>query len=247
MRIRPTLLVCAATLVALSFPGSATADPSGGVAAPDGGGAGEASGGGAYGGPVPAAKKQARSPAQRRRVARRLKRRRLEQRRRERARQAPQPAPPAPELPAPAPVPSGDHVFPVAGSFSLGGDDAEFGAPRRGHRHMGHDISAARGTPVVAPFGGVVEWVRYQRGGAGHYVVLGGADGFDYVFMHLRRGSIVVSAGQAVAPGAPIGEVGNSGRSFGAHLHFEVWVGGWYEKGGEPVDPLPLLEDWASR
>jgi murein DD-endopeptidase MepM/ murein hydrolase activator NlpD len=144
-------------------------------------------------------------------------------------------------------VPAGDHAFPVAGAYSLGGEEAVFGAPRRGHRHMGHDISAARGTPVVAPHGGMVEWVRYQRSGAGHYVVLGGADGHDYVFMHLRRGSIVVAPGQGVATGQPIAEVGNSGRSFGAHLHFEVWTGGWYEKGGEPIDPLPLLLGWATR
>ena len=149
--------------------------------------------------------------------------------------------PPAPVLPA------GEHVFPVAGPYSLGGEGAVFGAPRRGHTHMGHDLSAARGTPVVAPFAGVIDWVRYQRAGAGHYVVLDADDERDYVFMHLRRGSIPVAEGQRVAAGEQIGEVGNSGRSFGAHLHFEVWVGGWYERGGEPVDPLPLLESWASR
>jgi murein DD-endopeptidase MepM/ murein hydrolase activator NlpD len=65
--------------------------------------------------------------------------------------------------------------------------------------------------------------------------------------MHLRRSSIPVVAGQRVTAGDRIGEVGNTGRSFGAHLHFEVWVGGWFEKGGEPVDPLPLLQDWATR
>jgi murein DD-endopeptidase MepM/ murein hydrolase activator NlpD len=91
----------------------------------------------------------------------------------------------------------------------------------------------------------VVEQVRYQRNGAGHYVVVDGdGEDLDYVFMHLRRGSIPVQAGQHVATGELIGEVGNTGRSFGAHLHFEVWLGGWYEKGGEPVDPLPLLRAW---
>jgi murein DD-endopeptidase MepM/ murein hydrolase activator NlpD len=100
---------------------------------------------------------------------------------------------------------------------------------------------------VVAPYAGTIAWVRYQRGGAGHYVVLDADDERDYVFMHLRRGSIPVVAGQRVAAGDQIGEVGNTGRSFGAHLHFEVWVGGWFEKGGEPVDPLPLLQDWATR
>jgi murein DD-endopeptidase MepM/ murein hydrolase activator NlpD len=147
-----------------------------------------------------------------------------------------------------APVlPAGEHVFPVAGAYSLGGKDSRFGASRGDHTHQGQDIAAARGTPVVAPYAGTIAWVRYQRAGAGHYVVLDADDERDYVFMHLRRGSIPVSQGQRVAAGERIGEVGNTGRSFGAHLHFEVWVGGWYEKGGEPVDPLPLLEDWATR
>lgn len=139
----------------------------------------------------------------------------------------------------------GRHRFPIAGAFDLGGTDARFGARRSGHRHQGQDISAALGTPVVAPWAGVVEYVRYQRNGAGHYVVLDGDDeDLDYVFMHLRGGSIPVRAGQHVAAGELIGEVGSTGRSSGAHLHFEVWVGGWYEQGGEPVDPLPLLRAW---
>ena len=179
-----------------------------------------AGGGAHYGEAVPAARQRKRRPARRRRAP----------------------------APAPAPViPSGDHVFPVAGEYSLGADDAKFGAPRSGHTHMGHDVSAARGTPVVAPYAGVIDWVRFQRAGAGHYVVLDADDDHDYVFMHRRRGSIPVAAGQRVAAGEQIGQVGNSGRSFGAHLHFEVWVGGWYEKGGDPVDPLPLLLDWATR
>jgi murein DD-endopeptidase MepM/ murein hydrolase activator NlpD len=216
VHIRPTLLACAAALVALSAPGPATADPSGGAAAPVGsGGSADSSGGSPYGTPVPASSERRRVRARQRRAA--------------------------PALPA------GEHVFPVAGPYSFGGEDALFGAPRRGHRHMGHDISAARGTPVVAPFAGTIDWVRFQRGGAGHYVVLDADDDHDYVFMHLRRGSIPVVAGQLVAAGDRIGEIGNSGRSFGAHLHFEVWVGGWYEKGGEAIDPLPLLQDWATR
>jgi murein DD-endopeptidase MepM/ murein hydrolase activator NlpD len=222
VRLRPILPVLVATLLALSLPSPATAGSGGGAAAPTGN---QAGGGGAhYGGAVPAARRQSKHRPARRKPARRQ--------------------PPVLEAPA---LPAGDHVFPVAGAYDLGGDDARFGAPRSGHTHQGQDIAAVRGTAVVAPYAGVVDWVRYQRGGAGHYVVLDADDDRDYVFMHLRRGSIRVVAGQRVAAGDQIGEVGNSGRSFGAHLHLEVWVGGWFEKGGEPVDPLPLLEAWSSR
>jgi murein DD-endopeptidase MepM/ murein hydrolase activator NlpD len=139
-----------------------------------------------------------------------------------------------------------DHVFPLVGAFDWGGDGARFGASRRGHIHQGQDLAAAEGTPVVAPYGGVIETVRYQAGGAGHYVVLDGArEDRDYVFMHLRDGSVLVREGQNVSTGQRIGEVGTTGSSSGPHLHFEVWVGGWYA-GGAPIDPLPLLQEWAA-
>ena len=137
------------------------------------------------------------------------------------------------------------HRFPLAGSFTYGGDDSRFGAARRGHAHQGQDLAAPEGTPVLAPRGGLVKTVQYQASGAGHYVVLDGADEErDYVFMHLRSGSIAVREGQTVRTGQRLGEVGNTGRSFGAHLHFEVWTGGGWFSGGRPVDPLPLLKAW---
>ena len=138
------------------------------------------------------------------------------------------------------------HVFPLAGSFDWGNEGSRFGARRKGHLHQGHDLAAAEGTPVVAPRGGLVKAVGYQRGGAGHYLVVDGAtESRDYVFMHLRSGSIPVSTGDPVRTGQLVGEVGNTGRSFGAHLHFEIWVGGWFS-GGAPVDPLPFLQAWAA-
>jgi murein DD-endopeptidase MepM/ murein hydrolase activator NlpD len=138
------------------------------------------------------------------------------------------------------------HRFPVAGPFGWGGPDARFGAKRKGHRHQGQDLSAALGTPVVAPRDGVVETVGYQARGAGHYLVLDGdGEDYDYVFMHLRRGSISVAGGARVRIGQQLGEVGSTGGSSGPHLHFEIWVGGWFT-GGKPIDPLPLLQAWAS-
>jgi murein DD-endopeptidase MepM/ murein hydrolase activator NlpD len=137
------------------------------------------------------------------------------------------------------------HRFPLVGDFSYGGEDSRFGAPRKGHTHQGQDLSAAEGTPVVAPAGGTVETVEFQRNGAGHYVVVGGYDGRDYVFMHLRTGSIVVEKGGRVLTGQRLADVGNTGSSSGAHLHFEIWegAGGWFD-GGQPIDPLPLLKSW---
>jgi murein DD-endopeptidase MepM/ murein hydrolase activator NlpD len=141
---------------------------------------------------------------------------------------------------------SGEHAFPLAGAFDWGGRDARFGAKRKGHRHQGQDLAAALGTPVVAPHAGVVEAVAFQAKAAGNYVVID-SDGedYDFVFMHLRTGSIEVVVGDHVRLGERIGAVGSTGESSGPHLHFEIWVGGWYV-GGHPIDPLPLLKSWAA-
>jgi murein DD-endopeptidase MepM/ murein hydrolase activator NlpD len=137
------------------------------------------------------------------------------------------------------------HAFPIAGSYDWGGEGSRFGAEREGHSHQGHDLAAAEGTPVVAPRRGLVEAVQYQAHGAGHYIVLDGDDeDRDYVFMHLKSGSILVEEGDRVPTAQAIAEVGNTGGSSGPHLHFEIWVGGWFT-GGEPIDPLPLLQSWA--
>jgi len=135
------------------------------------------------------------------------------------------------------------HRFPIAGAFSWGGPDGRFGARRRGHRHQGQDLPAASGTPVIAPYRGVVAAVQYQGRGAGHYVVIHSAD-YDYVFMHLLGGSTLVRVGQRVRTGQRIASVGSSGESTGPHLHLELWVGGWFA-GGDPIDPLPLLQEWS--
>jgi murein DD-endopeptidase MepM/ murein hydrolase activator NlpD len=138
-----------------------------------------------------------------------------------------------------APMPAG--LFPVQGPYTFGGPDSRFGAARDGHMHQGQDIAAEEGTPVVSPVAGTVNVIAYQAKGAGHYIVISG----DYVFMHLQAGSILVAKGQAVVPGQRIASVGNTGESEGPHLHFEYWPNGWWAKGSEPVDPLPMLQAWA--
>lgn len=137
-----------------------------------------------------------------------------------------------------------DHRFPLTGPFSFGSDGARFGAGRPGHLHQGQDLMADAGTPIVAPYGGVISYVAYQANAAGYYVVLHADDGRDYVFMHLLKDSTAVKTGERVTAGQRIGRVGSTGRSSGPHLHFEIWAGGPWQFGGKPIDPLPLLKSW---
>jgi murein DD-endopeptidase MepM/ murein hydrolase activator NlpD len=146
--------------------------------------------------------------------------------------------------PPPAPVASG--VFPIQGPYGFGGEEARFGAQRDGHIHQGQDITAAEGTPLVAPVASSVYWVDVQPKGAGHYVVLRGPDGTDYVFMHLAKGSVTAVKGAMLAAGQQFAQVGSTGASSGPHLHFEIWPQGWYSsKESQPIDPLPQLLAWA--
>jgi murein DD-endopeptidase MepM/ murein hydrolase activator NlpD len=137
------------------------------------------------------------------------------------------------------------HAFPLVGQFTYGLDaDGRFGAERTGHSHEGQDIPAPTGTAVVAPRGGLIKHVGYQKGGAGYYFVLHGEGGtFDYVFDHLRKYSILVRTGDTVLTGQQLAQVGATGDATGPHLHFEIWEGPWFE-GGQPIDPLPYLRRW---
>ena len=158
----------------------------------------------------------------------------------------PKPAPSPAPAPTPAPsAPSGSGVFPVRGTYSFGSDGSRFGAGRSGHRHEGQDMAAAEGTPVVSPLSGTVAFVDFQKGGAGWYVVINADDGRSLFFAHLKTDSITVKAGSAVRAGTQIAQVGNTGSSSGPHLHFEIWEGGWRDRGGRPIDPLPQLNAWA--
>jgi hypothetical protein len=143
--------------------------------------------------------------------------------------------------PAHAPVTQSTGVFPVAGPHTYGDG---FGVNRGDHIHMGQDMPAAEGTPLVSPRRGTVQATGYSASGAGNYVVIrdSGRDR-TYVFMHLESGSVAVSEGQSVAAGQRIGRVGSTGDATGPHLHFEEWIGAWYG-GGHAIDPLPDLRRW---
>jgi murein DD-endopeptidase MepM/ murein hydrolase activator NlpD len=258
------LATAAPAVAAQDVPGAGAHAAAGGVSAPQPEGSGT-SGGASYGTlqQLDAERDARRRKAERRAAAKRraLARKRAAAQRasarkrarklakakaraRARARRQARRRTPAP-APVTAPAPASDHVFPVAGAFSLGGKDSRFGAGRPGHVHQGQDILADSGTPIVAPWPGTVRFVKFQAGGAGYYVVLAGdGENRDYVFMHLLKGSTTVAPGDRVAKGQQFAAVGSTGSSSGPHLHFEIWVGGWYVKGGAPVDPLPILQSW---
>jgi hypothetical protein len=164
---------------------------------------------------------------------------------------APAPPPPpasAPPLeagvPTPAQTAAAGAVFPVAGPHNFGGPEDRYGAPRGEHVHQGQDVLAAEGTPVLAPLAGTISSTSYQAGGAGYYVVEHTAVGFDFMFAHCQAGTLAVSLGEGVAAGAPLCHAGQTGDATAPHLHFEMWVGGWWAPGGHPIDPLPYLEAW---
>ena len=133
-----------------------------------------------------------------------------------------------------------DHKFPVRGKHDYGEFAASFGG---GRGHQGQDVFAECGTPLVAARGGTVLFKSFQSR-AGHYVVIDGAGtDLDYAYMHLQHAA-VVNKGDKVVTGQRIGNVGDTGRASGCHLHFELWSGpGWY-RGGKPMDPLPFLRAW---
>jgi murein DD-endopeptidase MepM/ murein hydrolase activator NlpD len=105
---------------------------------------------------------------------------------------------------------------------------SQFGQ-RHGKQHRGTDFAAEMGTPIGASRGGVVRKVGNQPNGAGNYVVIDHGGGWVTKYFHMSK--INVTEGQKVKSGFEIGGVGNSGRSTGPHLHFEIW------KDGKAVDP----------
>lgn len=89
--------------------------------------------------------------------------------------------------------------------------------------HEGMDFSANIGTPIYATGNGTVTKAGWQSG-YGRVVVINHGYGFETLYAHMNK--INVRVGQKVNRGETIGEVGNSGKSTGPHLHYEVHVKG---------------------
>jgi murein DD-endopeptidase MepM/ murein hydrolase activator NlpD len=101
------------------------------------------------------------------------------------------------------------------------------------HFHTGMDLVEPFGSPVYAADDGVVALVGSSSSGYGNYVVIAHSGGLDTLYGHLS--TAVVTVGQVVTQGQPIGLEGSSGNSTGAHLHFELRIN------QKPIDPAPYL------
>ena len=125
---------------------------------------------------------------------------------------------------------SGSMVWPVNGPIT-----GVFGEQRPGHLHAGIDIAASEGTPILAADSGRVVLMQGvgASGGYGNYTCIQHTATLSSCYAHQVR--FGTSLGASVSQGQVIGAVGNTGNSFGAHLHFEVRVN------GSPVDPMGYL------
>jgi murein DD-endopeptidase MepM/ murein hydrolase activator NlpD len=100
--------------------------------------------------------------------------------------------------------------------------------------HHGLDLGSPSGSRIKAAAAGRVVFAG-ERGGYGNLVVVDHGDGTKTRYAHCR--AIGVEVGQAVEAGEPIAEVGNTGRSTGPHLHFEL------RRDDEAVDPTEWLRE----
>ena len=95
--------------------------------------------------------------------------------------------------------------------------------PRRRRFHYGLDLAMPTGEPIYAAFDGVVRFSKYNRS-YGHLIVIRHDNGLETYYAHLSKRH--VAPGTRVRAGEEIGLCGNTGRSRGSHLHFEIRYNG---------------------
>lgn len=117
------------------------------------------------------------------------------------------------DLPGNATAGSGSFIWPASGNIYQGFWTG----------HPAIDIAARSGAPVLAADSGYVIVAGWDNNGYGYHVVIDHGNGYQTLYAHLQ--AYYVDAGQNVAKGAQIGEMGSTGRSTGPHLHFEVRQG----------------------
>jgi len=121
--------------------------------------------------------------------------------------------------------------YTVTSKFGLRKLEAEAGA----RQHTGIDLAAPMGTTYYAVASGVV--IRAgSYGGYGYAIEIDHGGGITSLYGH--SSALLVKVGDKVVAGQAIGKVGDTGYSFGPHLHFEIHIKSW----GNAIDPAPSLE-----
>ena len=119
-------------------------------------------------------------------------------------------------------VPNVPPLLPEPGTFYLSSSfgyrtDPIYGDSRR---HQGQDFASTIGNPVYATGDAVVEKTAFQSRGYGNEIILDHGYGYETRYAHLN--TIEVAEGMKVHRGDRIGTLGNTGKSTGPHLHYEV-------------------------
>ena len=107
-----------------------------------------------------------------------------------------------------------DFVIPFNGMIT-----SQFGWRKR-RPHYGTDIDLETGDTVVSAFDGMVRISKSNVRGYGNVVIIRHDNGLETVYAHLSK--LLVDPGQKIRAGEILGLGGNTGRSYGAHLHFEI-------------------------
>lgn len=107
------------------------------------------------------------------------------------------------------------------------------GTKKKKKPHLGIDLAAPRGTPILAAQNGVIIYTGREFKGYGKMIMIENGNGWATLYAHLDK--FFVTEGQKVRRGEVIGAMGNTGRSTGSHLHFEI------RRQSGPIDPLPFL------
>ncbi len=97
-------------------------------------------------------------------------------------------------------------------------------------KHTGMDFTAPSGTDIYSTGDGMVEKVEYSRNGYGKHIIV--SHGYGYKTLYAHMSDFSVKRGQRVKRGDILGKVGNTGRSSGPHLHYEVI------KDGRKINPV---------
>jgi murein DD-endopeptidase MepM/ murein hydrolase activator NlpD len=104
----------------------------------------------------------------------------------------------------------------------------------RGGNHKGIDIGGEHDSPVYSVENGIVT-KSYYSSSYGHVIFIKHPNGYETVYGHLNQRE--AAEGKAVAKGEKIGTMGNTGRSTGTHLHFEIHQGEWNISKDHAIDP----------